>query len=63
MNTVFCCYIEAYLFHIKAIIRVVDGNIKGLFGMFRKKEKNHIVLNFNQFQCLAFGRVNINETL
>lgn len=39
MNNGICCYIGAYLFNIKAI-RVVEGNIKGLFGMFSKKKKD-----------------------
>lgn len=47
---------------IYSVIKVIEGNIKGLFGMFRRKEKNQIVLNFNQCQYLAFGRVNTNNT-
>lgn len=39
MNNVICCYIRAYLFNLKVIIRIVEGNIKGVFAMFRKKEK------------------------
>lgn len=50
MNNLFCCYIGAYLFNLKALIRVTEGNIKGLFGMFRKKrKKKQIMLSFNQF--------------
>lgn len=56
MRSAFCCYIGPYSCNIKAIIRVVKGNIKGLFGMFRKREHY-------QFQCLAFVRVNIHEAL
>ena len=52
----FCCYLGPCLCNIKAIIGAVEGNIKGLFGMFSKREHY-------QFQSLAFGRVNINEAL
>lgn len=52
----FSSYIGPYLCNIKAIIRVVEGDIKCSSGMFRKREGY-------QLQCLAIGQVNMNEAL